>query len=174
MFKELSIMELFFESPSREFNVREAARLLKIAPATASKILKVLSRKGLLISRKYRRFNLYKSNLDSDFYRDLKVFWNTRRIKESGLIESLNLFYLKPTIILFGSASVGIDTETSDFDIVIISEKTKEFADREIFEKKLKRKLQLFAVRGLKDLRNEHLINNVLNGITLQGGIKWA
>ncbi len=41
------------------------------------------------------------------------------------------------------------------------------------FEKKLRRKLQLFPIRELNDLRNNHLINSVLNGIVIQGELEW-
>lgn len=173
MFKELNILKIFFESPSKEFNVREAARILKIAPATASKELKGFAKKGILNEQKERRLNLYRANLENGLYRDLKVFWNMRKIKESGLIESLNSFYLKPTIILFGSASQGMDTETSDLDLIIISEKISDFPHRSLIEKKIGRSIQIFAVKSIKDLKNEHLINNALNGIVIQGEIKW-
>ena len=164
---------MFFEEPSREFNVREVARLLKISPATASKKLKSLVKEGVLKERKERILNLYKANLEDELYRDLKIFYNMRKLKESGLVDALNKFYLKPTIVMFGSCAYGIDTETSDFDLLIISEKTKEFPEVKKFEKKLNRKLQLFVVKKIKDLRSKHLINNILNSITIQGKIKW-
>ncbi|HHE36381.1 MAG TPA: hypothetical protein ENL16_01035 [Candidatus Woesearchaeota archaeon] len=173
MFRELNMLRLFFEEPSREFNVREVARLLKISPATASKKLKGLVKEGVLKERKERILNLYKANLEDELYRDLKIFYNMRKLKESGLVDALNKFYLKPTIVMFGSCAYGIDTETSDFDLLIISEKTKEFPEVKKFEKKLNRKLQLFVVKKIKDLRSKHLINNILNSITIQGKIKW-
>jgi len=173
MFKKLNILKLFFEEPNREFNVREVARLVKISPATASKELKELVKKGLLKERKERVLNLYKANLENDFYRDIKTFYNIRKIKESGLVKELNKFYLKPTIVLFGSCAFGLDTETSDLDLLIISEKTKEFPDLKKFERRIKRKIQLFTVKNIRDLKNKHLINNILNGITIQGKIKW-
>src|SRR3989344_4419083 len=111
MFKKLNILKVFLESPNKEFNVREVARLMKMAPATISKELKVLAKKGILKERKDRRFNFYRANLESDYYRDIKVFYTLRKIKGSGFIESLNSFYGKPTIIFFGSAAYGIDTE---------------------------------------------------------------
>lgn len=174
MFKELNTLAIFLRSPNKEFNVREAARLLKIAPATASKELQKFAKQEILTEKKERGFNLYKANLESDLYRDIKVFYNLRSIKESGLIQALNSFYLKPAIVLFGSASQGLDVETSDFDMVIISEKTAKFSNLEKFEKKIGRRLQLFAVKNLKELKNEHLINNVANGIVIQGEIKWT
>jgi predicted nucleotidyltransferase len=173
MFKELNILKIFFESPTKEFNVREIARILKIAPATASNQLKALAKKEILSERKERILNLYKSNPESEIYLDVKKFYNIRKIKDSGLIEEINKFYLKPTIILFGSASYGLDTEDSDIDLLIISEKTKVFPDTGKFEKILNRRLQLFIVKEIKELKNEHLINNILNGAILQGEVKW-
>lgn len=172
MFKELNILKAFFESPNKEFNVREIARIMKKAPATVSKELKILSKESILRERKDRRFNFYRADLESLSYRDLKIFYNIRKIRSSGIIDELNKTYLKPTIILFGSAAHGIDTETSDIDFVVISEKTKEFPAKE-FEKKLNREIQTFVVKNIKDLKNKHLISNVLNGIVLQGELTW-
>jgi len=173
MFKEINILKIFFDEPVREFNVREVARILKIAPATASKKLSRFVGMVLLKERCERNLKLYKADLESDSYRDLKIYYNIRRIKESGLLEHLNRFYLKPTIVLFGSAAYGLDTETSDFDILVISENNKDFAAIKEYEKTLKRNIQIMAVRSIKNLKNKHLINNVLNGIRMQGEIKW-
>ena len=170
----IDTLKIFFEEPSREFNVREISRILKISPATASKELKELARRNFLKERKERIFILYKANLESDDYKDLKLYYNVRKLRESGLIDALNRFYLKPAIILFGSAVHGLDTETSDFDLLVISEKTKEFPDTKKFEEKINRRLQLLVVRDLKDLKNQYLISNVLNGMTMQGNIRWT
>ena len=173
MSKKIDTLQLFFEEPNREFNVREVARILKIAPATASSQLKELAKEGLLKEKKERNLIIYKANLDYDRYKDLKVYYNIRKIKDSGLIEEINKFYLKPTIVLFGSASFGSDTEDSDIDLVVISEKTKEFLNKERYEKIIKRRLQLFVIKNIKELKNDHLINNVLNGLVIQGELKW-
>lgn len=167
-------MRIFFDEPDREFNVREFARILKIAPATASKELNRLAETGLLKKRDERNFKLYKADLDSDAYCDLKIYYNIRKIKESGLLEQLNRFYLKPTVVLFGSAAYGLDNETSDFDILVVSEKTNRFTAIQKYEKILKRNIQILTVSNIKNLKNKHLINNVLNGIILQGEIKWT
>ncbi len=165
-------MNSFFKEPNREVNVREFARMLKISPATASKNLKLMTKKGLLIERKERNLILYKANLDNDAYLDLKIYYNIRKIKESGLLRGLNDYYLKPTIVLFGSCAYGLDTEISDIDLLIISEKTS-IVELKKYERKLKSKVQLFVVKKIKDLQNEHLMNNIMNGIIIQGRVKW-
>ena len=121
-------------------------------------------KEGFLKKRDERMLKLYKANIENDFYKDLKVFYNIRKIKKEGLIEELNKFYLKPTIILFGSASKGTDIENSDFDLLIISEKTKEFPDIKRFEKKINRKIQIFAVRDIKELKNNRTKNRTTFG----------
>lgn len=173
MFKKLNILKLFFEEPNREFNVRETARILKIAPATASKKLKDLSKRSILKHRKERVFDLYKANIESYAYKDLKVYYTIRKLRDSNLIESLNEFYLKPTMILYGSCSKGTDTETSDIDMIVISENTKEFPKKGEYEKKIGKNIHIFTVGKLSDLKNKHLINNVLNGILLEGELAW-
>ncbi|MBI4020236.1 MAG: nucleotidyltransferase domain-containing protein [Candidatus Aenigmarchaeota archaeon] len=174
MFNKLALLRLFLEQPSREFSVREASRAVRIAPATASKKLKEYTKKGILKERKERVLKLYKADVESCSYTDLKIYYNMRKIRESGLLEAINRFYLKPAVVLFGSASSGMDTETSDFDLVVISEKTAEFPGLKAFEKKINRRLQLFAVKDIREVKNEHLINNILNGIVLQGRIRWT
>ncbi len=173
MLKELNTLKLFFEFPNREFNVREVSRILKISPATASSKLKEFARQEFLKERHERNFIIYKAKLENEKYKDLKVYYNINKIKNSGLIEELNKFYLKPTIVLFGSASFGLDTEDSDIDIVILSEKKKEFTNTNKYEKILNRRIQFFILKEIKELKNEHLINNVLNGIVIQGELKW-
>jgi len=125
MFDEFNILKLFFEEPNREFNVREIARILKISPPTISSKLKSFVKLRILKYRKKRILDLYKSDLDSEDYLDLKRFYLLRQLKEIGLIDYLNHFYLKPTIVLFGSCADGLDTELSDIDLVIISENSK-------------------------------------------------
>src|SRR3989344_3144305 len=151
MFKELNIIRIFFEEPNREFNVREVARILKIAPATASSQLKELAKEGLLKEKKERNLIIYKANLDDDRYKDLKVYFVIRKIKDSGLIEELNKFYIKPTIVLFGSASFGLDTEDSDIDLVILSEKSKEFSETKKFEKSIIKRISLRKQESIKN-----------------------
>ncbi len=153
--------------------MREAARILHIAPATASSRLKKFAERGLLKKRKERQLLLYKANLESNFYRDMKSFYNLRKIRDSGLLEDFDRFYLRPTVVLFGSAAQGMDTENSDFDFLIISENTKIFPYKDKYEKILRKPLQIFAAKSIKAIKNKHLISNMLNGIVLQGGIIW-
>lgn len=173
MFKELNTLKPFLEDPIKKFNVREIARLLNITPATASKNLKSFAKQELLKYKKELNYDMYKANIENQKFRDLKIYYSITKLKESKLIDEINKFYLKPTIILFGSTSTGYDTKTSDIDLVIICEKNDEFPKIKEFEKKFGKELQIFVLNDLKDIKNPHLVNNVLNGIVLQGELKW-
>ncbi|MEA3430836.1 MAG: nucleotidyltransferase domain-containing protein [Nanoarchaeota archaeon] len=173
MFKEINTLKPFLEEPNKEFNVRELARLLNIAPATASKKLKYFTKNKILKQREERMLLLYKADLDSEFYKDLKIYYNIRKIKKSGLIEILNKFYLKPSITLFGSTATGLDTKTSDIDLFVETEQKSQIKELKTFEKKINRTLQILTASDIKKLKNPHLINNILNGITIQGTLKW-
>jgi len=176
MFNELNTLKPFFEDPQREFNVRQAARILKMAPATASKRLKGFSKQGILLHRKERVLDLYRANPESTAYRDVKQYYNVTKIRNGGIIEYFDRKYLKPTVIFFGSGAHGYDVRDSDFDFVVISEVPGIIKDDDLssIEKKLNRRIQLFVVKDLNDLKNNNLINNVLSGILLQGEMKWT
>jgi len=173
MFKELNTLKIFLNEPSKEFNVREAARILKISPATISKELKLFAKANILKFRQERRLQLYSANITSDQYLELKKYFNIFNLKKSGLIDELNGFYLKPTIVLFGSFSKGEDVEDSDIDLLILSEKKVLLNNLKKYEKKLGKSIQLFVHKSIKEIKNEHLINNILNGVVIQGSIKW-
>ncbi len=170
--KELIYLKPFFDSPSKEFTVRDISRILKISPATASKYLKDFHKQNILQYRKERILDLYSAHISSREYRDIKIFYNIRLIRESGLIEELNDFYLKPTIVLFGSMSNGYDREDSDIDLFIQCEGNNEFPQQKRFEKLFSKELQIFVHSSIKEVGNKHLMNNIISGIVLQGVIR--
>lgn len=172
MFKQLIYLKPFFDSPSKEFSVRDISRILKISPATASKYLKDFHKQNILQYRKERMLDLYLADISSQTYRDIKIFYNIRLIRESGLIEELNDFYLKPTIILFGSMSNAYDREESDIDLFIQCASDEEFPKQKHFEKLFSKDLQIFVHKTIKGVGNKHLMNNIISGIVLQGVIR--
>ena len=70
------------------------------------------------------------------------------------------------SIVLFGSYQRGEDIENSDIDLFIESKKEK--LDINIFEKKLKRKIELHFKEDFTSYPKE-LKNNIINGIVLSG-----
>ena len=73
---------------------------------------------------------------------------------------------------LFGSFVRGDQTENSDVDLVIISEKNKIFPQEKQFEKRLNRKIQILFFNSIKEIKNTDLTNNIINGYILNGRIR--
>jgi len=167
-----NILALFVEEPDRKFNVREAARILKINPSTASKYLNQLAREGLLIKKKERNLILYSADTESRKFRDFKIYYNIKKIRESGLVDFLEKEMNYPeTIVLFGSYVKGENTKRSDIDLFILS--ASEVPDLKPFQKKLEAEIQIF-VHSRKEIeqmkiKNKELLNNIINGIRLSG-----
>ncbi len=160
------ILNCFLEQPTRGFGLRELERLTGLGLPSVRNYVLELQKENLIKPKKIQRIKLFYANREGRNYKRIKVFYNISRIYDSGLIDFINRELSYPTIVLFGSAARGEDSEDSDIDLYI------ESAEREIetvkFEKKLG-KIQVLMHRNIKDIRNRHLANNIINGIVLEG-----
>jgi len=156
------IMRIFYEFPSKEFTIREIAKLTRIARATVHKTLLELKKDGLVTKDNKANNNL--------IFRTKKINYFTEGIVASGLIDEF-IEKLNPScIILFGSIRKGDSVKESDIDLFVESSVKKKI-DTKKFEKKLGHKIQLFIESDIRKL-HANLFNNVLNGIKLYGSFK--
>lgn len=168
-----NILKNFFNAPEREFHIRELAKITKKSPTTISKYLSSLKKRGVLISRKKLNHLLFKANTQSQYFKDMKLFFNIKMIRDSGLIEHLEEELNYPeAIVLFGSFRKSENIPSSDIDLFIITPSKKEL-NLQKFEKKLNHKIQLFThsksdIENMKT-KNKELLNNWINGIVLYG-----
>ncbi len=157
----------FFEDCYRRINVREYSRIMKISPPTASKRLLGYNKEKLLLIEKDKNYIYFYADKNSKDFIDLsRIYWRNRF---SDIVDSLNGILLSPTIILFGSLAKAETKSDSDIDLCIIASKKK--INLSGFEKKLKRKIQLFFFNSIKDIDKE-LANNIVNGYVLNGKIR--
>ena len=169
----MDIIEHFIKEPNKEFHVRELARIAKKSPTTISKRLNSLEKEKLLISKKKLNHLLFIANTENAKFKEFKIFYNIRKLRESGLIEYLNASFNYPSaILLFGSFRKGEDIPNSDIDLMIITPIKKEI-DCSKFERFLGRKIQLF-LKSKEDIermknKNKELLNNIINGIVVEG-----
>lgn len=173
LFEKMDILKLFFHEPEKSFHLRELARILNTSPSTISKSANELVSKDILKSESSRGFKLYKANTENPNFKEAKILYNITHLRESGLLifltEKLN--YPK-TIILFGSFRKGDNIPESDIDIFIETSSKKEL-NLEEYERKLGRKIHLFQlspneIQNMK-IKNKELLNNIINGIVLDG-----
>lgn len=157
----------FFEDCYRRISVREYAKIIKVSPPTASKILMEYHKEGLLKKQEDRNYLFFFTNKENKVFIELsKVYWMDR-LKE--VVEYIENKTVNPTIILFGSLSKAEVTPESDIDITIIS--SKKNISLEDYEKKLKRKIQVFWFDNFREIPKE-LKNNILNGYSLSGKVE--
>jgi predicted nucleotidyltransferase len=167
------LLEYFFEEPEREFHVRELAKLLKKSPTTISNHLNQLKMEKILTSERRLNHLLFKANSTSHQFKDSKLFYNIKKIRESGILVYLDEQLNNPqAIVLFGSFAKSENIKRSDIDLFIVTTVKKEMNLKE-FEKKLGHEIQLFLhsneeIEKMKQ-KKEPLLNSIINGFVLEG-----
>ncbi|MBI2564873.1 nucleotidyltransferase domain-containing protein [Candidatus Woesearchaeota archaeon] len=158
----------FIEDCYKRISVREYARIIKVSPPTASKILKNLKSEKLLNKELFRNHLFFWANKEDKIFIDLaRLYWRQR-------LDKLKLYLIKnlanPAVILYGSLAKAENKVDSDIDLAIIAQKKE--LDLKVFEKDLKRKVQVFIFSSLKEIKNKELLNNILNGCLITGRLK--
>lgn len=165
------IMRFLFVYSGRDFNQRQIAMGLGASSTAIANSLPKLEKEDMikLIRREGDNRILIELNKDNPAVVYMKRVENLRNIYESGLVDFLSEHFGLATIILFGSYSLGEDIESSDIDIAVIGSKEKKI-ELKPFEEILKREISLNFYNSLKDIET-NLKSNILNGITLKGGV---
>lgn len=158
----------FFEDCYREISVREYSRISGMSAPTASVWLKMYEKDGILKKREDKGYILFRADRESLILKDLsRIYWKIRLAKA---VEKIKDGLHNPTIILFGSLSKLEAKPNSDIDLAIIS-KTAKKIDLEVYEKELKRSIQVFYFKSFNEI-NKNLKLNILNGYVLTGEIE--
>jgi len=175
MFKEINNLKLFFDEPTKEFHLRQLARLFKKNPVTVKRYLGKYTKNGVLTRKKERRLELYSANPEGFYYTEYKKIYNRLKLIESGLLDFLKKEFSLPLIILFGSYEKGEDNKNSDIDLFVLTEIKKDM-DFKKYEKGIGKSIQLHIMnrkefqKAKKD--NPDLINSIINGSILHGFIE--
>ena len=160
--KQDKILELFYEYPVKSFTVREIANKTKIPKSTVQNHLKELKKLGL-VTRDNKASN-------NELFRIKKVNHYIEKLYKSGLITRLKNVFKPSCITLFGSFRKGDSVDSSDIDLFIETTR-KEIPNLIEFERRLGHKIQLFIKADINKLP-KRLLNNVVNGIKLEGYFK--
>ncbi len=171
------VLNCIFAEPDKSFHIRLLGRLTKLHPNTIITITDELVKEGYITKEldKETKFSIIKANTSNRMYKLTKQYMNVKNLYESGLIDFLNEQYAYPAIILFGSYAKAENTKKSDIDLFIITD-VKQKADISSFYAKLDAEIQTFVhtkqeFQKLKKT-NPELINNVLNGVKLEGYVE--
>ena len=160
------IREYFFMNPTKKMRVRQIEREIKLPLPSVIRYCKELEREEILKRETISGVSTYSADRASKKFLIAKRLFNIKSIFESGLLDYMIKEYFNPVIVLFGSYSKGEDIEESDIDLYVETPKKHEFKLQK-FEKILKRKVQVFNYRNIREIPNHHLSNNIINGITI-------
>lgn len=156
--------------PTAKLRVRELERLLAIPLPSVIRHCKELEKEDLLLMTKVGNVSFYTASRSETYMREKKLY-NIRMLYKSGLIDYLKQELSNPAIVLFGSFSRGEDTEESDIDLYLETP-SKKSVTLDQFKKVLHREIQVFRQKRLKNMKNPHLANNIINGTPLNGYIE--
>jgi len=165
------IKNYFFLNSTTRLRVRQIEREVKVPLPSVIRYTKELEQEGILKSTSIANVRLYSADRTSQTFLLEKKLFNIRSLFSCGLVDFLVQEYSNPTIIVFGSYSRGEDVENSDIDLYLETQK-KEIKSLGLFKKKLKRKIQLFKYKNIKEIKNKELANNIINGVILNGFIE--
>ncbi len=164
------IKEYFYINPTIRLRVRQIERNAGTALPSAIRYAKELEKENILKSVSIAGVKLYTTDRTSESYLLEKKQFNIKELFNSGLIDYIKHEYNNPNIVVFGSFMRGEDTEKSDIDLYI--EYNGKIKGLKKFEKRLKRNIQLFCFKNIKQIKNKELANNIINGITLNGFVE--
>ncbi len=167
------ILNLLFVNPTKEFNMFRLSKILSVSQPAVKKAIPLLERKNFIMLEKDKESKRYSVSLNRDNEQIvfMKRAKNIEMVYNSGLISFLFDSFPGSTIILFGSYSKGEDTEKSDIDIAIIGASEKE-KNLDKFEKFLEKEIIINFYKSFKEIKDNNLKNNILNGIVLSGSIE--
>ena len=165
MLKIINELSPFFEDCYRRINVREYAKIMGMSPPTASKSLDYYGSESLLLKEKFRNYTMFYANKESRQFIDLsRIYWS---IKLKELADFMEKRLAAPEIVLFGSLSKAEAKADSDIDLAVFAH--KKTWDLSGFEKKLKRKIEVFWFNSAQGIKSRELANNIMNGYILKG-----
>ncbi len=165
-YSSYKLLQEFFNSPKKNFQMRELSRKIKLAQSSVINHLNTLAKEKIILKEKKGIYPSFRANRENEEFKLLKkqnLLW---RIHKSKLLDYLEEKIKPDCIILFGSASKGEDTEESDIDLFIQAKETS--LNLENYEKTLNRKINPLFEAKLKTL-NKELLNNLINGQVLYG-----
>ncbi len=162
------LQEYFFLNPTNKLRVRQIERLIKLPLPSVIKYAKELEKEEILKSSNIANVKIYSADRTSRKFLIEKRLFNIKQLYYSGFIDFIIEELSNPLVIIFGSYSRGEDIESSDIDLYIETQSKKKVNVKK-FEKILQRKIQLFIHTNIREIKNKELINNIINGLTLNG-----
>lgn len=160
-------------SPLKEWHFEEIIKEAGISRLAANKWLRKYISESLLTRVKEKgRFSYYTAGQNNPVYLSLKRLYALEQLHKSGLIPLLLSSKTSKTIILFGSMAKGDWYKDSDIDIFVFG--TLKNFNKELYESRLGRKIELHIFPDKKEIRQvkSGLMKNIADGYVIKGSLQ--
>ena len=142
----MRIMQYFFEKPYEQIHLRELSRKTNTSTYSTKTIIDELVNQRILLEKKQGNQRCMTSNMENQFFRQIKIAFSIKKIQDSQIIQHLEeKIPAISSIILYGSTAQGKDDEKSDIDLLIIGQKTK--IDISKYEKVTNKEINLLIMK---------------------------
>jgi len=172
--KENKILELFFDSPTREWHFEDVLKEAGIARSKAAAWLNRFAKEGLIKRVKEKgKMPYYTANYESASYQNRKKLFALNRLYESGLLNHLASLKKAKAVVLFGSFARSDWYKGSDIDLFIYG--NPDGLKTAKYESLLHREIQLFICNSNKEIGRlgEGLIRNIIKGNLIKGELDF-
>lgn len=163
----------FFAYPDREIGLNELSAAIKSSKTTTKKVVLQLVNEGFIEKTEIGRIWRLKCNKVHPYNISRKVPYHLNLILESGVMEVINEKIPNyQAVVLFGSYRKGDDNETSDIDIGVEVNDSKEVRLAEAGEIDVlgyRRKVVVNVHTFSRKKIDINLFANIVNGIVLDG-----
>ena len=166
-YNKYRVLDAFFRRPMTPLQLRQVCRQASLSPPSVKHYLRELIHEGLVLRTRGTIYKAYLANREREEFRNVRRF--TLSIELQPLITRLAKESLPDAIILFGSASQGMDVEESEIDLAVLAEEVA--VEIRPFERRLSRKISVHYYPFFGNL-SEELKNSILNGIVLYGYVE--
>jgi len=157
------ILDFLLWRTAEQFYEKEIAEIVGLSKSIVNLIMVRLLQEGWVLLEKKGRLNFYQADLNSVKIRGYKKNLTIDRLRR--LIEYLT--GKAERLVLFGSAALGEDTDVSDLDLLIVSEKNLRLKEiQKLIPEGRQVQLLVKTPDEFRELRNK---NQVLYLAVLQG-----
>lgn len=173
--KEESVLELFFNEPSKHWHFEEILKAGKVSRGKANKWLaKFVKERIIQHIMPAGKMPYFQGYFESPAYRTRKRLFALSQLQKSGFLDHLMGLPKAKTIIVFGSFVRADWYSGSDIDLFIYG--NDEGLDTDRYRVLLKRDIQVFVAQTSDDLEKfgPGLLRNILEGVLVKGKIDFV
>jgi predicted nucleotidyltransferase len=169
------VLEYFLDNPRGERHIKELARLLGASPRSVQVYCDVYEKDGVFITERKANARMVRLDNELPLVQALKKAYFLARLNECGALN--DIIKENPgaiSMVLYGSHASGRYDETSDVDLMVVSDRKVERASFLKLEKELDREVQLTELplvrwQSMKEKKGAFALSVLSNNVVLHG-----